>query len=223
MKNLYSAIANFQAELKPVSKDSKNPFFKSEYASLPQIMTEIQPLLSKHKLAVVQMMTSIGDHPALKTIIAHESGESVEDVTPLFLVKTDPQSHGSAVTYARRYALCSALGIVADEDDDGNKASQPAKQTYTPQKTSTSIPVSTPQKELIISLMAQKGLNNRDVVTQSKIDTTKLTGGKEGTASKLITWLQEYTPKPNEKLPVINLENEAWDTVVDTIAQNTPL
>ncbi len=127
MTELYKALVAFQAELTPVGKSASNPFFKSKYAPLHEVVALVNPLLAKHKLAVLQPMTELDGQPALKTIIAHESGEFIEEITPLFLVKNDPQAHGSAVTYARRYGLMSMLGIVADEDDDGNKASRQIK------------------------------------------------------------------------------------------------
>lgn len=123
MKALYTALVSLQAELKPVEKSASNPFFKSKYAPLPEVMETIQPLLAKHKLAVMQLMDNLNGSPALTTIIAHESGEEIRSTSPLLLAKNDPQAHGSAVTYARRYGLMAALGLVADEDDDGNKAS----------------------------------------------------------------------------------------------------
>lgn len=123
MKELYTALVSLQADLTPVGKTASNPFFKSKYAPLPEVMATIQPLLAKHKLAVMQLMDNLNGEPALTTIVAHESGQEIRSTSPLLLAKNDPQSHGSAVTYARRYGLMAALGLVADEDDDGNKAS----------------------------------------------------------------------------------------------------
>lgn len=123
MEQISKAIVAFQADLKPVKETAENPYFKSKYMSLPKIMTSIQPLLSKHKLAVVQMVTNINGQSALATSIIHESGEALSlDPMPLLMPKNEPQAQGSAITYARRYALCAALGIVADKDDDGNSA-----------------------------------------------------------------------------------------------------
>jgi len=70
----------------------------------------------------------------LKTVVMHESGESMEGYQPVLSAKADAQSMGSALTYARRYGLCAALGLVSgDEDDDGNAASQ-VKSRSTPSK-----------------------------------------------------------------------------------------
>ena len=132
MKELPKAFVALQADLKPVSKSATNPFFKSKYAPLPEVMESIQPLLAKHKLAVMQPMTHLDGEPAIKTILVHESGEMIEEVSPVFLDKKNAQSHGSAITYARRYGVMSLLGLVADDDDDGNRASQAPKATPTP-------------------------------------------------------------------------------------------
>jgi len=123
MEQLAKAFVAFQAELTPVGKSATNPFFKSKYAPLHEVVALVTPLLAKHRLAVLQPMSVLPDGtPALKTILLHESGEKIEELTPLFLVKNDPQAHGSAVTYARRYGLMSITGMVADEDDDGHRA-----------------------------------------------------------------------------------------------------
>ena len=155
MENIAKAIVQFQSELKPVDKNSSNPFFKSKYADLPEVMQTIQPLLAKNKLAVVQMMSELNGEPALTTIVLHESGEKIEATSPLFLAKNDPQSHGSSVTYARRYGVMSALGIVADEDDDAHKATQ-AKAAYKPSSTAKA---SEKQLEYIRSLATKQGMS----------------------------------------------------------------
>jgi hypothetical protein len=124
VNELFSALNAFQAELVTVGKTAANPFYKSSYADLASIMKAAQPVLTKHGLSVTQLPTHINRQPALRTIVAHSSGQSVEDVAPIILIKNDPQSQGSAITYMRRYAYAAALGIVIDEDDDGNRASR---------------------------------------------------------------------------------------------------
>lgn len=127
LDKLAPALVALQADLTPVAKSASNPFFKSSYAPLPEVMEAVQPLLAKHKLAVTQFLSNIDGISAMRTILLHESGQYIEDVQPLLLVKNDPQSQGSATTYARRYGLMSVLGVVADEDDDGNLAARAAE------------------------------------------------------------------------------------------------
>lgn len=188
-KNILAALVAFQADLKPVEKNAVNPFFKNEYMTLSNIMTSIQPLLTRHKLAVMQFVTNIDGTSALRTVLVHESGESVDsEPMPLLLPKQDPQGQGSAITYARRYALCAILGIVADEDDDASKASTPKTQYAT--KTTT--PVSDKQRALIVSLLEKKGVEKDDMVgyvkEQYEYDLKTLT---VDTASELIEILQK--------------------------------
>lgn len=131
--NLSAALVKFQSEIGAVAKTSANPFFKSKYAALPDVVQHAQPILAKHGLAVSQTIgfwaTEQGVIDTLTTVLIHESGETVRDTMRLHLVKDDPQAQGSAVTYARRYAYMSILGLVADEDDDGNAASAPRQQS----------------------------------------------------------------------------------------------
>lgn len=177
MKELAQALVALQADLKPVSKSAVNPFFKSKYAPLPEVMESIQPILAKHKLAISQPLANLDGKPAIKTILIHESGEFLEEVSPLFLNKEDAQSHGSAITYARRYGVMSLLGIVSDEDDDGNSASSP--------KAITGYPASDKQKELIRSLASEAGIS--DDMIEARIAEIKTSAE----ASEAITKLKE--------------------------------
>jgi hypothetical protein len=132
IQELIKALVSAQSEFSAIPKDSDNPFFKSKYAALPDVVKITTPVLAKNGLAVTQLVTTNAEGgDALSTVLLHTSGQYLMDTANLHLVKTDPQGHGSAITYMRRYAYMSILGLVADEDDDGNAASHP-KQTYTP-------------------------------------------------------------------------------------------
>ena len=129
INELASALVKAQAEFSAVPKGSTNPFFKSKYAALPDVVQSASPVLAKHGLAVSQFIThdeSGGD--ALLTYLLHQSGQFMAYSMKLHMVKDDPQAQGSAVTYARRYSYMSVLGLVADDDDDGNSATK-AKQS----------------------------------------------------------------------------------------------
>lgn len=155
MKNIYQALAKFQQDVPVILKETSGYNYK--YADLPAIDEVIKPLLKKHGLGVLQPLTSLDRVsqnnrcviPAIRTIIYHpESGESIEDTTPLpetklekvVMKKTDkagittevekfvvcgfeqmsePQAQGSIITYYRRYALASFLGLITDKDTDG--------------------------------------------------------------------------------------------------------
>ena len=119
---IYGALAKAQIAMGPALKDSTNPAFKSKYADLASVMAACLPALNSNGIAVIQ--PPIDDESGarfVKTILAHESGETLECRVPLIIGKNDMQGYGSAVTYARRYGLMSMAGI-APEDDDGNAA-----------------------------------------------------------------------------------------------------
>ncbi|MET4003892.1 hypothetical protein ABIB48_002630 [Arthrobacter sp. UYCu511] len=118
------AVISIQKGLKPLVRSSNNDEYGSKYTPLHEVMTQALALLNKHKIGVLQPPTVIDGQAGLLTILVHESGVSYQSATKLALTKIDPQSHGSAITYLRRYALMAMLGLTSEEDDDdGNKAS----------------------------------------------------------------------------------------------------
>jgi len=121
MKNIYQALSNFQQECPTIAKETKGYGYK--YASLPTILEIINPLLQKHGLAYSQPLICEEEKRYVKTVLIHlTSGEIIEsDVDiPVTSLKgmNDYQSLGSGITYMRRYAISSLLGIVVDEDTD---------------------------------------------------------------------------------------------------------
>jgi hypothetical protein len=123
MKTIAAALAKAQIEMGPALKDSVNPAFKSKYADLASVMAACLPALNKHGIAVIQPTYDDETGRWVKTILLHESGDTLECRVPLIVAKNDMQGYGSAVTYARRYGLMSMAGI-APEDDDGNAAAK---------------------------------------------------------------------------------------------------
>lgn len=109
------------------TKSAKNPFFKSTYANLEEVIKVVKDAFEKHGLSFIQFPVSSEGHAGVETIILHESGEFISNEFLLKCSKSDPQGMGSAITYARRYGLQSACGIPS-EDDDGNAASAPMTQ-----------------------------------------------------------------------------------------------
>ncbi len=123
--NLTKGLAKFHSLVGKISKDSKNPFFKSSYASLPHILTEISDPLEQAGLVITQFPNEGG----LTTMLIHaESGEYISATYTLQVVKqNDPQAQGSAISYARRYAITSILNL-AIADDDAEAATKPTRQ-----------------------------------------------------------------------------------------------
>lgn len=123
------AFVKAQKEVKQPLKDKDNPFFKSKYVPLENVADAIVAAFGSNGLAYSQdPKADDNGNIAVTTLVMHESGEWVEyGPTTLRPVKSDPQSAGSAITYARRYALSAIFGITSDEDDDGNSATHPNK------------------------------------------------------------------------------------------------
>ena len=118
---LAAALAKAQAEVGTVTKDSANPFFKSNYASLAAVWEATRPILSKHQLSVVQMPSSDERGYYVETQLMHSSGQWIRSRTYMKPAKEDPQGIGSLISYARRYAL-QAVTMICPDDDDGEAA-----------------------------------------------------------------------------------------------------
>ena len=122
-KTLAAALAAFQADLPGVGKGSVNPHLMSRYADLADMSKAILPALAAQGLAFVSAPTMTENGFVLAYSLLHGSGERIDGQYPLNASMNDQQK-GSAITYARRYALGAVTGVAADEDDDGNAASQ---------------------------------------------------------------------------------------------------
>jgi hypothetical protein len=128
ISNLAKALTTFQIKVGSIKKDSVNPFFKSKYASLTTIIEHITIPLAESGLCYTQFPDDAG----LTTVLMHsESGEYIQATYVMPVAKqNDPQALGSAITYARRYAIGSILGLAIDEDDDANAATQQPKANH---------------------------------------------------------------------------------------------
>ena len=123
IKELATALAKAQGQIKGAVKDSANPFFKSKYADLASVVEAIRSAFATNGLSYIQSVEpSDKDEVRVETTILHSSGEWIGcGVLALPVSKVDAQGYGSALTYARRYSLSAATGV-APEDDDGNAA-----------------------------------------------------------------------------------------------------
>jgi hypothetical protein len=124
MKQIATALLKAQSEMSNPKKGATNPFFKSKYADLNAIREAVIPTLNANGISVLQPIVHLDSKNFVKTILLHESGESIESVTEIIYNKlNDAQAQGSGISYARRYALQSFVCVGAD-DDDGQKAVQ---------------------------------------------------------------------------------------------------
>jgi hypothetical protein len=121
---LAGALAAAFAEIEGATKSANNPHFKSKYADLTAVIEAIKPALIAHDLFFTQRPQPSEGGVSIETVIGHANGEELSLGT-LFVPanKNDAQGFGSALTYARRYALVTAFGVPV-EDDDGNAASK---------------------------------------------------------------------------------------------------
>ena len=204
IKSIASALVKFNSLVGKIPKDSKNPFFKSNYADLSTILDIINPILIECGLAIVQFPKGVHE---LETMVMHgESGEYISECYTMVPVKADPQSVGSCITYQRRYSLAAVLSLNIDNDDDGNKASRPVEKVAPP------APV-TPKPLMALSdEKFQNALASDDV---EKIDglIAILTSGKTHVATK------EQMIALNER--VIALRRAAEESVPKA-PKNTP-
>lgn len=143
------ALAAAQAEMQNPVKDrvarvkSDKADYTYNYADLSSVLDAVRPALSKHGIALVQDPAVSGDQLSVTTRLIHSSGEWIENVLSTGI---DPmakiQTLGSGITYLRRYALQALVGVVAEEDDDGNQAQ--GNRAQTEQRRPAAVPAPAP-------------------------------------------------------------------------------
>ncbi len=152
INEIAEALAKAQAEMtNPPKTKSANvksktgASYKYQYADLAEIIEHVRPVLAKHELAYTQTIDT-GEKTILITRLMHKSGQVLQSTYPL-PTGAAAQEMGSAITYARRYSLCAILGIAAEEDDDGQKASHAGDASEA--------------KDQLIELMGQSSIGNK--------------------------------------------------------------
>lgn len=124
---LFAALARAQKDIQNPRKDSKNPHFRSEYASLPEVIEKIREVFPTHGLCMIQSTAFDGSVVSVTTVISHDKGGYIASTASAGTgAKVDAQTVGSATTYLRRYGA-AAMAFIAQADDDGNAATEAAK------------------------------------------------------------------------------------------------
>lgn len=123
INELATALAKAQSQIEGARKDSTNPHFRSSYADLSSVWEACRKALTANGLSVAQGPVSDDGRIGVSTMLMHTSGQWIQSTFSMRPAKDDPQGAGSALTYARRYALAAMVGV-APEDDDGNAASE---------------------------------------------------------------------------------------------------
>lgn len=153
INEIAEAMSKAQGQMQPADLEGSNPHFKSKYVTLASVWNAIRKPLTDNGLSVFQDVTTSERSVSVETKIVHKSGQWMEFGPLLMPVgKQDAQGFGSSITYAKRYALCASLGVVGDEDDDGNEACDvktgEVKSSLTPK-----------QLELLKGLCAKAGID----------------------------------------------------------------
>lgn len=136
-KNIYEALLEVQKELKNPQNTHTNPFFKSKYAPLPDILNQVRPVLNKHDLFITQSTGSNEEGiPYIETKVYHTVTCQSMTSGRLYLPPDNQkvQGVGSAITYGRRYQLAAFLGISSEDDNDANNPEDKPESKKTPQK-----------------------------------------------------------------------------------------
>ena len=177
IKNLSAALAKAQAKLQNAKNTADNPFYKSKYAPLGEVLDLVRPVLAENGLAVIQYPSSDdGKTISIHTMLVHESGEYI-DFDPLTLTaeKITPQGAGAAITYGRRYSVSGIFNIASEDDDDGNSL-EGSKPKTTNEKfnkdTTTAIPITINQSEVMIleGLIKKTGTDKEKFLAYYKVD-----------------------------------------------------
>lgn len=119
------AMCSLQGAMQAAKKDKVNPHFKSSYADLTSVWEAIRQPLLDNGLCVLQDVTNASEGVFVTTRVMHISGQWVE-FGPFCIpvARENAQAIGAATSYAKRYALAAAIGVVAEVDDDGNLANE---------------------------------------------------------------------------------------------------
>jgi hypothetical protein len=128
INEIATALAKAQPKFAAAAKNKTNPHLKSKYADLVSVTEAVKGPLAEAGLSYTQVIETDKAAVICNTLLMHTSGQWINGRLTLHSKDITPQAMGSAITYARRYGLSAMLGIVTDEEDDGEAAqAQPAK------------------------------------------------------------------------------------------------
>lgn len=158
---LTKALAKAQADYQIVAFDSANPHFKSKFASYAQCCDSLRGPLTKNGLSLPDFRPGlIGGQWIVVGTLRHSSGQWISGAAPLFMGKTDMQSFGAAMTYAKRTLLMALCGGFSGEaDDDGNSISE---------QSATQKPKASDAKHLAYQQGAINAINDADSKEHAK-------------------------------------------------------
>lgn len=206
INELATALAKFQGQLEQPKMNSTVKVktrtggeYSFKYADLSECKAAARKALSENGLSVTQL---VEDDYSVNTMLLHSSGQWISSRLrmPVNTNVADAQTIGAAITYAKRYAFCAILGIVADDDNDANEACGNlfTKQQAQPQQKRQP---QQPQKPVF----SDKQLNNKDFFP--RIDAARRKSEAEGKSFSLKLFLEQYfQPLDEAALEIINSE-----------------
>ena len=121
INELATALAKAQAEIRNPGKNTKNTFFKNEYADLTAVLGCIRPVASANGLSFIQAVEAKAGHVCVSSQISHSSGQWIKQTASLEIPKSSKnpiQDLGSMATYFKRYQAQSMWAICSEEDTD---------------------------------------------------------------------------------------------------------
>lgn len=199
--DLAAALAKAQGEMRNAAKSSDNPYFKSKYADLAEVINVSREPLVKNGLSVMQANEGVSNgYMSVTTLLMHSSGQYIKTTGSFPIGKQDAQGNGSALTYARRYSLAAMLGI-AQEDDDGNAACEPQNQPQKAQQRKQEQSQGQPQKTSPAA--NQQGTGDKFVhITPQGVVTVAVSDGKDEKGGQLVKYkdIRELTIDELEKM-----------------------
>ena len=197
-ETLINALIRAQKRIDHTTKDAKNPFFKSGYATLKNVLDTVKPALNEEGIYIQQVSHESQGGVCIETIFMGHGGSVSSGRVFVPAPKNDPQAYGSAVSYAKRYSLQMACGIATtDEDDDAEKAMQ---------RTKPATQVKRPKKKTYDLLNAKGGLLKK---CDSPIDV-------------LNTWKEEYgDPDDSDHKAMFDLNYEVMKRAFSTLDEDS--
>lgn len=199
IKNLAGALATFQSEVTNPANSKKVSAgkFSYKYAPLDEILNSVRPLLSKNGLSILQAPTSSEGYISVSTILLHSSGEYIElDPITLKMDKITAQGAGSAITYARRYALSAVLGIASEDDDDANSIEPDNTKQFDTLNTPMNKNYQKPNKNLDKDKQA---IIDNSLATESQIEAISKLAKERGLENSMVGYIKSTYGKEDFK------------------------
>lgn len=200
---LSEALCKAQKNFKTALKKKINPYFHSKYADYTEILQCVKEPLNNEGITILQPIKD----DIVETILLHESGEYISSSTKIYNISNKPQDYGSAITYARRYALSSILAIDSDNDDDGNIANGNNNNTTLNNVTLTPIVQNQPIKKEVTTSSIDESLKVLDL--RKRITNLYKQGFKQEEIEKHLGFLLKEIPTKFDiaKTKILELEN----------------